>query len=165
MKMQVFNIYKFWVGSLFVLLLFIASCSNDENIVVFTEQEVVRLLSNDSSKSWMRKIITLDGQTPEISECELLIQTKYFSSNTGQIYIIESVDDYCDEIAERLDSGSWEALEESNISERINRIAYYSADGGTTIKNLKEITSLFLTLEEENDGAIIRETFEPLIPD
>lgn len=165
MKMQVFNIYKFWLGPAFIILLLIASCSNDENIVVFTEQEVVRLLSNDSSKSWIRKILTLDGQTPEISECELLIQTKYFSSNTEQIYIIESVDDYCDGITERLDSGSWEALEESNISDRIDRIAYYSADGGTSIKNIKEITSLFLTTEEEKDGTIIQETFEPLIPD
>jgi len=165
MKKQVFNIYKFWIGPAFIILLLIASCSNDENIVVFTEQEVVRLLSNDSSKSWVRKIITLDGQTPEISECELLIQTKYFSSNTEQVYIIESIDDYCDGITERLDSGSWEALAESSISDRIDRIAYYSGDGGTTIKYIKEITSLYLTIEEEKDGSIVQETFESTLPD
>jgi hypothetical protein len=164
MKRQIINIYKFRIGPLLIVLLLNASCGNDENIVVFTEPEVVRMLSNDSSKSWIRKMITVDGQTPEISECELLIQTKYFSSNTEQVYIIESIDDFCGGITEQLDSGSWEALEESGLSDRIDRIAYYSGQGGTTIKNIKEITSLYLTTEEENDGTIIQETFESSQP-
>ncbi len=164
MKRQVINISKFWIGPAFIVFLLFASCGNDENIVVFTEPEVVRLLSNDSSKSWIRKIITENGQTPEISDCELLIQTKYISSSTEQIYIVESISDFCNGITEQLDSGSWEALEESSLSERIDRIAYYSADAGTTIKNIQEITSLFLTTEEEKDGTIIQETFEPLLP-
>ncbi len=162
---QIFNINRYWVGLFFFVSLLFTSCGNDENIVLFTEPEVVRLLSNDSSKSWIRKIITEDGQTPEISDCELLIQTKYISSNTEKTYIIESIEEFCDGITERLDSGSWEALEESSISDRIDRIAYYSADGGTTIKNIKEITSLFLTTEVEENGILIQETFEPLLPD
>ena len=165
MKRQIFNIYKFWNGPAFIVLLLIASCGNDENLVVFTEPEVVRLLSNDSSKSWTRKIITVDGQTPEISECELSIETTYYSSNTEQIYIVESINEFCGGITEQLDSGSWEALAESSLSDRIDRIAYNSGDGVKTIKKILEITSIYLTTEEEKDGAIIQETFESSLPD
>jgi hypothetical protein len=165
MKRQLLHIYKFWIGPAFIILLLFASCGEDENLVVFTEPEIVRLLSNDSSKSWIRKTITVDGQTPEISECELIIETKYYSSNTEQIYIVESIDDFCGGISEQLDSGSWDALEESNISDRIDRIAYYSGDGGTTIKYIKEITSLYLTIEEDKDGSMVQETFESSLPD
>ena len=79
------------------------------------------------------------------------------------IYIIESIDDYCGGISERLDSGSWEALEESNISDRIDRIAYHSGGGKTTIKKILEITSLFLTTEADSAGLVIQETFEPAL--
>ena len=136
MKMRIVNIARFWIKAFSIVLFLFTSCGEDENLVVFTESEVVRLLSNDSSKTWIRKVLTIDGQTPEISECELLIETKYFSSNAEQIYIIESIDDYCGGTSERLDSGSWEALEESNISDRIDRIAYHSGEGETRIKKI-----------------------------
>ena len=161
MKMRIVNITTFWIKPFFIVLFLFTSCGEDENLVVFTESEVVRLLSNDSSKTWIRKVLTIDGQTPEISECELLIETKYFSSNTERTYIIESIDDYCGGTSERLDSGSWEALEESNISDRIDRIAYHSGDGETKIKKILEITSLFLTTEADSVGLVIQETFEP----
>lgn len=164
MKKPVFYLHTFWLSPAFIFLLLITSCGNDENIVVFTEPEVVRLLSNDSSKTWIRKIVIENGQTPEIPECDLMTQTRYISSNSEQIYIIESIDDFCDGITEQLDSGSWEVLEESNLSERIDRIAYYSGDGGTTIKNIQEITSLYLRTEEEKDGTITEETFESSQP-
>lgn len=153
------------MGPFSLILALFVSCGDDENIVVFTESEVVRLLSSDSSKTWSRKDVVVDGQSPEIEECELLIEISYFSSNTEQIYIVESIDDFCGGVSEQLDSGSWEALEESNISDRIDRIAYYSGDGETTIKRIQEITSLFLTTEEDSDGSVIRETFVSEIPD
>lgn len=160
MKMRILNLFKFWIKTVYFFLFLFASCADDENIVVFTESEVVRLLSNDSSKSWIRKGITIDGQSPEISECELLIETKYFSSNTDQIYIIESIDNYCGGTTERLDSGSWDALVESNISDRIDRIAYYSGNGETKIKKILEITSIFLTTEVDSLGLVVQESFE-----
>jgi hypothetical protein len=160
MKMRILNIFKFWIKPVYFFLFLFTSCGDGENIVVFTESEVVRLLSNDSSKSWVRKAITIDGQSPEISECELLIETKYFSSNTNQIYFIESTDEYCGGTSVRLDSGSWEALVESNISDRIDRIAYYSGNGDTKIKKILEITSIHLTTEADSLGLVIQETFE-----
>jgi hypothetical protein len=164
MKKRVFDIFKFWIKFVYIFLFLFASCSNDENIIVFTEPEVVRLLTNDSSKSWTRTAISIDGQIPEISDCELLIETKYFSSGTDQIYIVESIDDYCGGSSVRLDSGSWEALEESNISDRINRIAYYSGNGETKIKMILEITSLYLTTEVDSMDLVVREAFQSASP-
>ena len=160
MKMRIINLFKFWIKLTYFFLFLFASCGEDENVVVFTESEVVQLLSNDSSKSWVRKAITIDGQSPEISECDLLIETRYFSSNADQIYIIESIDDYCGGTSERLDSGSWEALVESNISDRIDRIAYYSGNGETRIKKILEITSVYLTTEADSLGQVLQEAFE-----
>jgi hypothetical protein len=143
-----------------VLFFLLVSCGDKENIVVFTYSEVVRLLSNDSTKSWERKTLVIDGQSPEMSECDLYTSTEYISRNDSLIYITESIPDFCSGEIELLDSGYWDVLEESIISDRIDRIAYYSVDGDTTYKNIREITSIFLSLEHELNNSRIQESFE-----
>jgi hypothetical protein len=140
------------------------SCGSDENIVVFTDSEVIRLLSNDSTKTWERKIVLIDGQSAGYSECDLFTNIKYYSGNDSLIYSIGSQPDFCGGMKELLDSGYWEVLEESNQSNRIDRIAYYSINGDTTVKKIMEITAIFLTTENDIDNEVVRETYESRLP-
>jgi hypothetical protein len=140
------------------------SCSDKENIVVFTSSEVIRLLSNDSNKFWERKQVIINGQPSEVSECELFTNTEYISRNDSLIYITTSMAEFCNGNPEILDSGFWDVLEESTISDRIDRIAYYSVDGDTTIKKMQEITSMLLVTENNTGSSVIQETFESTLP-
>ena len=140
------------------------SCSDEENIVVFTSSEVIRLLSNDSSKFWERKQVIINGKPSEVSECELFTNTEYIRRNDSLIYITTSMAEFCNGNSEILDSGFWDVLEESTISDRIDRIAYYSVDGDTTIKKMREITSMLLVTENDTGSSVIQETFESTLP-
>jgi hypothetical protein len=165
MKRLVTDILKSYLMVFLLFFLFVGACGDKENIVVFTYSEVIRLLSNDSSKSWDRKAMTIDGQAQETNECDLYSNTIYIHRNDSLIYIITSQSEFCGGEEVVLDSGYWDVIEESVISDRIDRIAYYSLDGDTTYKDLKEITSVFLTLESDIDDATVQESFESSISD
>lgn len=151
---------KILTGILYVCAGLLISCSDKENEVFFNDNEVIRLLSNDSSKSWIRKSLIIDGQTSDLSECDLSHLTTFYSNSSGQTYIIETIPEFCGGNPVRLDSGSWEVLEESSISDRIDRIVYNSSDGGSSVKYIQQITSLFLNTEEDLSGSVVQESFE-----
>jgi len=146
-------------------LLLLCSCSDEEKIVIFNRAEVIRLLSNDSSKSWERRMMVIDGQPSDISECDLFTTTRYLSIKDSLLYITSTQSSYCNGNPVLLDSGFWDVLEEGINSDRIDRIAYYSVSGDTTIKQVSEITAIFLTTENNVSGTVIREIFESSLPD
>jgi len=164
MNKQVFDNLKTGIIMLFILIFLLGSCSDRENIVVFTNSEAIRLLSNDSSKTWERRNVVIDGQTTDMSECELFSNTIYVSRNDSLIYLTKTLSDYCDGHSDLLDSGLWDVLEESTISDRIDRIAYYSFSGDTTIKNIRELTAIILTTEDDSGSSVLQETFESRLP-
>jgi hypothetical protein len=164
MKQHVKYDLKSYLIFLPILIFILGACGDKENIVVFTYSEAIRLLSNDSAKSWERKTMFIDGQSQEMPECDLYTNTEYISRNDSLIFITTSIPDFCSGNSEILDSGYWDVLEESIISDRIDRVAYYSVDGDTTYKKVLEITSLFLTLESDAGNSTIQESFEYTIP-
>lgn len=147
---------------IFFLLL---ACGDKENIVVFNRSEVIRLLSSDTSKSWTRLDVTIDGIPNNYTECEMFTNTQYISRKDSLIYIISAQPEYCDGNSEIIESGLWDLFEESNISDRIDRIAYYSFEGDTIVKEMLEITSLYLSTKDDNTGVSIVETFESKLTD
>lgn len=156
---------KYGMLVIFLNVLLLCSCGNEENIVVFTRSEVIRLLSNDSTKSWERKRILSDGEPGSLSDCDLFTSTQYISEMDNLIFISRTDPDYCGGSSMKLDSGSWDVLEESLISDRIDRIAYYSVNGDTTVKEIRDISALNLTTEYLSNGTSIRETYESGLPD
>lgn len=143
----------------------LVSCGDKENVVIFTQAEVIRLLSGDSVKAWLRMDVTIDGTPNNLSECDLFTSTRYISRNDSLIYMVESLADFCDGTSAALDSGYCKLYEESVISDRIDRIAYFSVRGDSTGKQLIEITSLYLILQENKESSVYTESFEYSFPD
>ena len=106
-----------------------------------------------------------DGQPGNMTDCDLNTHTQFISKNDSLIYIIKSQKDFCDGSSTQLDSGLWDVLEESIISDRIDRIGYYSYDGDTIVKDIREITALFLTTEYNSGGILMQESFQSGLPD
>lgn len=147
-----------------LLMTYTGSCGNDENIVILKKPEVIRLLSNDSSKTWNRVSLKFNDQDPGLTDCEIFINTRYISGSKGLVYISSTEEEFCGRSAEILDSGSWEVFQESSINERIDRIGYYSASGDTTYKMINEITALLLTVENDQDVDVVTEIYQSGLP-
>lgn len=146
-----------WVLGITCTLIFI-SCSDDENVVTFNKSEVIRLLSNDTSKLWTRNHLFENGQSVEIEECSLKTIINYKIRSDSLIYTISTSDQYCNTI-ELLDSGLWDVQEDGSFTGRIDKIVYYSGED-STVKNILEITSLILRLESFKEDSQYEEIFE-----
>jgi hypothetical protein len=144
------------LGIAFTLIFF--SCSDSENEVIFDRSEVIRLLSIDSSKLWIRNYLFENGQSAEIEECSLKTIINYKIRRDSLIYTISTSDQYCNTI-ELLDSGLWDVLEDGSFTGRIDKIVYYSGED-STVKKILEITSLRLGLEGFKEDSQYEEIFE-----
>ena len=144
------------LGFTFGLLFY--SCSDEENMVVFNRSEVIRLLSNDSTKLWTRNHLFENGQLVEMEECSLRTTTSYKVRSDSMIYAISTSDQYCNTL-DLLDSGLWDVLEDGSSTGRIDKIVYYSGED-TTVKKILEITSLILRLESIQGDLQYEEIFE-----
>jgi hypothetical protein len=141
------------------------ACGEEEKMVVFNRSEVIRLLCNDSTKSWERKAVSIDGQPADISECDLFAHMTLTTQNDSLKYLVKSQTAYCNNNTELLDSGLWEVLEESIVSDAIDRIVFYSVEGDTIIKSIGEVTSIYFTTKENSGGSVIQESFETALAD
>lgn len=144
--------------SAFIFVLLLLSCSDSENIVTFNRDEVIRLLSNDSSKTWLRKNYSENDQQIELEECSLKTETIYKHRNDSMIYTISTIDQFCDTVI-LLDSGLWDVAEDGSFTGRIDKIIYYSGED-TLAKEILEITSLFLRLQRSKGETSYEEFFE-----
>ena len=55
----------------------IVSCDSDEKPIIFTAEEIQRLISGDSSKIWIRTGKIVQGQSADLSNCELYLTTEF----------------------------------------------------------------------------------------
>ncbi len=152
--------------SLLVFLGFILMyCSDDDKIVPFTEDEVIRLLSGDTTKSWLRVSFQLNGSDQGSDDCDLhTVTTFYIGSLDSLKYTVVSNPDYCQSQTDTLESGNWRILgreENKDIADKIEFIF----EGDTLQQRIEQITSLYLILRGSENDLLFQSDYEAILPE
>ncbi len=148
---------------LLIITLFYYYCAEEEKTIVFSESEVIRLLSGDTTKSWIRFSKKINGQDQELSECDLHVVTKFYIGDLDSLkYSIGKYPSDCGGDNTIIDEGIWQIISaESDIDNA--RIIEFISKGDTLTKNIDEITSLLLRLDWVENESQIEESFMVLV--
>jgi hypothetical protein len=137
------------------------SCAEEEKIIVFTESELIRLLSGDTTKSWNRIAFFMDGQASSLEDCDLNTVTTFYVDDTDSLkYLIRSNPVLCNGDADTLETGYWRIIEKENNDDLRDKIEFV-VNEDTTLKIISRVTSRFLNLDQLGD----EEVFEAIIPE
>ena len=156
-----------WLGiSLLVLIGSLASnCSEDEKMVPFTESEVIRLLSGDTTKSWLRVSFQLNGADQGLDDCDLhTIMTFYIGTSDSLKYSIVSNPAYCQAEVDTLEMGYWRVLGSGENEDITNQIEFIF-EGDTLQQQIEQITSLYLNLSQSENELLFQSGYEAVIPE
>lgn len=153
---------------LFLLIIsgfILIQCAKDEKIVPFTESEVIRLLSGDTTKSWLRISFKLNGADEDLNDCDLhTITTFYLDTSDSLKYTIVSNPVYCQSEADTLELGDWRIMgqeENQNIADRIELIF----NGDTLQYQIDQVTSLYFNLSRSENDLLYQSGFEAILSD
>lgn len=143
----------------------ISNCNENEKMVPFTESEVIRLLSGDTTKSWIRMSFKMNGEDQALSDCELYtITTFYLGTSDSLRYRIVTNPAICQSQADTLETGFWRILGRDNDNEIADKVEFIF-DGDTTQQQINQVTSLFLTLNRSEDDNFYETVYEAVIPE
>ena len=147
------------LGSMF------SNCTEDEKMVPFTESEVIRLLSGDTTKSWLRVSFQLNGADQGSDDCDLYtITTFYIGPSDSLKYTIVSNPVYCPSPADTLESGDWRILNRTDNQETADKIEFIF-EGDTLQKQIEQITSLYLYLSQSENELLFQSSYDAIIPE
>jgi hypothetical protein len=136
------------------------SCAEEEKNIVFTESELIRLLSGDTTKSWNRIAFFMDGEASLLEECDIgTVSTFYVDETDSLKFLIRSNPDLCNGNADTLEIGYWRIIERESNEDLMDKIEFVVKED-TTLKSITRITSRFLNLNQSGD----EEIFEAIIP-
>jgi len=151
--------------SLIITGLALTQCSKDEKIVPFTDSEVIRLLSGDTTKSWLRISFQLNGADQDLDDCNLYTVTTFYLGTSDSLkYTVVTAPDYCLSQADTLESGDWSILgqeQSQNIADKIQLIS----EGDTIQYQIDQITSLYLNLSRTAEDLLYHSRFEAIMPE
>ncbi len=160
---KIFSVPSFFIKMKLILLsvfmLILAGCQEDDIPLGFYDYQVVRLLTNDSSKTWMRTQYIENGQNQPISTCaDSLYLYFLIAENTrnDSVDAFEIIPKVSCTTSDTLLLGRFAAASADNIF--IDQLLY--ADGPIDFMQVENITSRFLKLTYERDGAGISASFE-----
>lgn len=149
----------------FLLILNLSYCTEDVKTVEFTINEVERLLSGDTTKSWLRVAYVVDGQPPISDPCQLqTISTFYLDDSDTARYIIFSNPVICGSQSDTLETGYWSIIGKPGNTSIAGSIELVQ-QGDTVIRGISEITSLYLKLSGSIDESTLEVSYEAIIPD
>lgn len=131
----------------------------------FTINEAERLLSGDTTKSWLRVSYVLDGQPGITDPCQLqTISTFYLDDSDTTRFVIASNPVVCASLSDTLETGYWRITgKPGNIS--IADSIEFVQHGDTVMRKIAEITSLYMTLTGSMDGSKLEESYQAIIPE
>lgn len=149
----------------FLLIMNLSYCTEDVKTVEFTINEVERLLSGDTTKSWLRVAYIVDGQPPFTDPCQLqTISTFYLDDTDTTRYIILSNPTVCGSLSDTLETGYWRIIGNPANTSIADGIEFVQ-QGDTVMRHIAEITSLFMTLSGTIDESTLEVSYEAIIPD
>jgi hypothetical protein len=136
-------------------------CSNQDHYVDFTEPELIRLISGDSVKSWVRVNMVKDGKEQNSDEC--LLRQKYIFNrigNTGNVldFEIHSDSAICNSPETIIESGSCNILN-YKTGPGVNDSISYVAGIDTTKMAIISISSVNMSLRGKIKGSLIESDF------
>jgi hypothetical protein len=149
---------------LFILIIFswwLSSCTEDNGFVGFTGDEFYRLLSNDSTKIWKKRIEKINGNTLDSDECHDLTLLEFGEvDNISQIryFEIKLDPESCEGDSSILRSGTWMLSINSEDPMPTDTIQFITGPD-TTMKWIIEISAMNLTLESVQDGDELTESY------
>jgi hypothetical protein len=150
---------------LFLPVYFFTRCTEDVKVVEFTNTEVIRLLSGDSTKSWLRVSYKLDGHDHSLGECDLqAISTFYLDDFDSLKYVIRLNPVVCQSISDTLESGYWQIIGKFGKPDIAEKIEFVQ-NSDTISRDIVQISSLYLTLSGSEGESILETSFEAVIPD
>ncbi len=103
--------------------------------------------------------MTVDGELADISECELRKIYTYEVFDDSLVYRVNSDPEFCENGPVEISQGEWSVLTLPTNNQVANRIQIIQGSD-TLIKEIREITSLFITLQSSPGGESIVEAFE-----
>jgi len=143
----------------------ISNCTEDEKMIPFTESEVIRLLSGDTTKSWTRVSFQLNGADQGLNDCDLkTITTFYIGASDSLKYTIVSDPVYCQTQGDTLEVGYWRILGSAEDEEIAKQIEFI-IEGDTLQQQIEQITSLYLNLSQSENELFFQSSYEALIPE
>lgn len=141
-----------------LLLILFLSCSKDEKVIVFTRDEVIKLLTADTSKTWSRYSYRINGSDAEVNECVLRQQVTFFYQPDSLYFLILPSADICDPGSYEI-RGRWDVLEDPQINDRYNQVQYVISND-TLVKQIGEISSLYLDVSFSEAEDVFTEKFQ-----
>lgn len=154
-----------FIFSIIIISLLHYHCAEEEKIVIFSESEVIRLLSGDSTKSWIRIAIKTNGQDQELTECDLRNVTKFYIGDLDSLkYSISKNPFDCEGDTLIINEGIWRIISAEDDIDMAEKIEFISK-GDSLVKNINEITSLFLKLDWVENESLIEESFMVNLPE
>ncbi len=108
-----------------VVVLTIASCGDEENTISFTAEQTSRLLSNDSTKSWLLINREIDGVLSTLEMCEAE-NSLAFGMATGDALNTLLFEDECDPIP--IYDGFWQVLNQRALATSDTLIYLFNPD-------------------------------------
>ena len=143
-------------------LIIISGCTGGERFIDFNTTELVRLLSGDSVKHWVRTRYSVDGEVQSLSECELSqITTFVFYKNTPASleYMIETDSVLCNHPASVIETGDCLISDYINSKVSLDSLSFISG-GDTATFGINSITSKFFKISGYKNNNRIESDFE-----
>jgi hypothetical protein len=134
-------------------------------MVPFTKPEVIRLLSGDTTKSWLRVSFKMNGEDQGLNECDLHNITNFYIDASDSLkYRIVSNPADCQWQIDTLEAGYWRILGRDDNNEIAEKIEFVF-EGDTTQHQIKQVTSLYLILNRSKEDLFFETAYETVIPE
>ena len=155
----------FGLSMLVIMGIILSDCAEDERIIPFSESELIRLLSGDTTKSWLRVSFQLNGADQGSDDCDLYtITTFYIGASDSLKYTIVSNPDYCQSPTDTLESGNCRILGRTDNPDIADKIEFIF-EGDTLLQQIEQITSLYLYLSQSENELLFQSGYEAIIPE
>jgi hypothetical protein len=153
---------KIFILIIFIMLITYTACYKNEHFVDFTSDELTRLISGDSVKSWIRVRLSDNGTDASSDPCSINLIYSYSSASNDQSnlgYEILKNPSVCNGIDTLIESGGWyiiEGITSSNLRDSLVMI-----NNGDTLRfGISSINSTDMKLISGENGGMVEEEFE-----
>ena len=141
---------------LFILSISLVGCLEQDEITYFSANELTRLISSDSAKSWILTNRIVDNSS-DILDCEkddiLTFISPQFDQDTTLLFQTGMV--LCPgQIDSIIFIGKWQAIDSEN-----QQLIMLTIDGDSSINSIDFITSKLLTISYQTEGKSISEEY------
>jgi hypothetical protein len=158
---------NFLIGIFIILILgsVMMNCAEEERMVPFTESEVIRLLSGDTTKSWLRIAFELNGADQGMDDCNLYTITTFFITSSDSLkYTIVSSPDYCQSQTDTLEIGDWRILSSGDNQDVADGIEFIF-EGDTVEQTIDRVTSIYLNLSRSANELFFQSRYQAILPE